>query len=93
MLSAKTVNHGCDVGSGVAALSSLIKHCFSYLLLESIGGGQKNVLALLWQSGREGTKFHLNDGVLIALVTTSVANFLALVLIIARNLFPGRSDQ
>ncbi len=49
-----------------------------------------NVRALLWQSGRAGSGFHLNDSVLIALVTTSVANFLALVGIIARDLFSGR---
>jgi hypothetical protein len=50
----------------------------------------KHVLAILWQAGRVGTGFHLGDSVLIALVTTSVANFLALVGIIARDLFSGR---
>ncbi len=41
--------------------------------------------------GRSGVKnswFHLNDGVLIALATTSVANFIGLVAIVARHLFP-----
>jgi hypothetical protein len=52
----------------------------------------RHVLAMLWQSGREGTKFHLDNTVLIALVTTSIANFLALVAIIARNLFSGVKD-
>ena len=49
-----------------------------------------HVLDILWQAGRTGTGFHLSDSVLIALVTTSVANFLALVGIIARDLFSGR---
>ena len=49
----------------------------------------RNVLAILWQTGRDGSHFHLSDKVLIALVTTSVANFLALVLVIVKNLFPA----
>ena len=48
-----------------------------------------DVSLMVWQSGRSGSGFHLNDAVLIALITTSVANFLALVTIIANNLFPN----
>jgi hypothetical protein len=48
-----------------------------------------DVSQMVWQSGRSGSGFHLNDAVLIALVTTSVANFLVLVTIIANNLFPN----
>jgi hypothetical protein len=47
-----------------------------------------DVSGIVWQSGRSGSGFHLNDSVLIALITTSIANFLALVTIIAKNLFP-----
>ena len=46
-----------------------------------------NVRQMIWQSGRVGTGFHLSDGVLVALLTTSVANFLALLTIIATHLF------
>jgi hypothetical protein len=42
----------------------------------------------VWYSGYIGGKFHLSDAVLIALVSTSTANFLALILIVARHLFP-----
>jgi hypothetical protein len=48
-----------------------------------------DVSQMVWQSGRSDSGFHLNDAVLIALITTSVANFLALVAIIANNLFPN----
>ena len=44
---------------------------------------------MLWHSGVSGSTFHLNDSVLIALVTTSIANFLALVIVVARHLFPS----
>ncbi len=47
----------------------------------------RNVCAMVWQSGRERTGFHLSDKVLIALLTTSIANFLVLLTIIARFLF------
>lgn len=39
-------------------------------------------------SGRQNTGFHLSDGVLIALATTAVANFIGLVAIVAKHLFP-----
>jgi hypothetical protein len=47
-----------------------------------------NVLKMVWQSGTYNSSFHLADSVLIALVSTSIANFLALVLVVARHLFP-----
>jgi hypothetical protein len=47
-----------------------------------------NVRDILWQAGRTGSGFHLENSVLIALITTSMANFLALVAIVARHLFP-----
>jgi hypothetical protein len=50
-----------------------------------------NVLKMVWRSGSAGSYFHLDEGVLIALVSTSIANFLALVIIVAKNLFPGSS--
>ena len=43
----------------------------------------------IWYSGYTGGRFHLSDTVLIALATTSTANFLALILIIAKHLFPS----
>ena len=48
-----------------------------------------NVRRMLWESGRMGSSFHLNDPVLIALVTTSMANFVALIAIVAKHLFPS----
>jgi hypothetical protein len=47
-----------------------------------------NVLSMVWRSGTVGSSFHLNDSVLIALVSTSIGNFIALVAIVAKNLFP-----
>jgi hypothetical protein len=47
------------------------------------------ITRMLWHSGVMGSTFHLNDSVLIALVSTSIANFLALVVIIAKHLFPS----
>jgi hypothetical protein len=53
-----------------------------------------NVRAILWQAGRIGAGFHLDNSVLIALITTSMANFLALVAIVAKHLFPdSRADS
>lgn len=49
-----------------------------------------NVMHLLWQSGRANAGFRLSDSVLIALITTSIANFLVLIHIVAKNLFPPR---
>ena len=46
-----------------------------------------HIIAFIRDSGRITSGFHLDNSVLISLVTTSVANFLALVAIIARNLF------
>lgn len=47
------------------------------------------VLQLLWNSADSKSQYHLDNSVLIALVTTSLANFLALVIIVAKNLFPS----
>ncbi|MHB8304176.1 MAG: hypothetical protein ACYDC6_15400 [Acidobacteriaceae bacterium] len=49
-----------------------------------------NVSRMLWESGHIGGPFHLNDPVLIALVTTSMANFVALIAIVAKHLFPAK---
>jgi len=48
----------------------------------------KNVLKMVWLSGSKGSYFHLDNNVLIALVSTSIASFLALVIVVAKNLFP-----
>jgi hypothetical protein len=50
-----------------------------------------SVLRMVWKSGTSGSTFHLSDSVLIALVSTSIANFLGLVVIVARHLFPGEA--
>lgn len=47
-----------------------------------------SVMRLIRESGMNGSGFHLSDSVLIALITTSIANFLVLVHIVAKNLFP-----
>ena len=49
-----------------------------------------NVRQMIWQSGRANAGFHLSDGVLIALLTTSIANFIGLLTIIANYLFRER---
>ena len=49
-----------------------------------------NVRQMIWQSGRTNAGFHLSDGVLIALLTTSIANFIGLLTIIANYLFRER---
>lgn len=49
------------------------------------------VIMMLWKSGMAASGFHLSDSVLIALVTTSIANFVALVVIVAKHLFPSGS--
>ena len=49
-----------------------------------------NVRQMIWQSGRVNAGFHLSDGVLIALLTTSIANFIGLLTIIANYLFRER---
>jgi hypothetical protein len=48
-----------------------------------------NILKMVWLSGSKGSYFHLDNNVLIALVSTSIANFLALVIVVTKNLFPG----
>jgi hypothetical protein len=53
----------------------------------------QNVSKILWASGRVNSMFHWSDKILIALVTTSIANFLALVIIVARHLFPGHPKK
>ncbi len=50
-----------------------------------------NILKMVWLSGSSPSYFHLDNGVLITLVSTSIANFLALVIIVAKNLFPDSS--
>jgi hypothetical protein len=47
------------------------------------------VLWMVRHSGLTGSGFHLDNSVLITLVSTSVGNFLALVAIVAKNLFPA----
>jgi hypothetical protein len=47
------------------------------------------VLQLVWESADSKSNYHLANSVLIALVTTSLANFLALVAIVAKHLFPS----
>jgi hypothetical protein len=62
-----------------------------FLFVVAINGWWSyEITRILWHSGYSGSNsnFHLNDSVLIALVTTSIANFLALVIIVARHLFP-----
>jgi hypothetical protein len=44
-------------------------------------------------SGQQGSRFHLADSVLIALATTSVANFLALILVVMKNIFPDQTKK
>ena len=51
------------------------------------------ITRMLWHSGMFNSSFHLNDSVLIALVSTSIANFLGLVVIVARHLFPSDSPK
>jgi hypothetical protein len=50
------------------------------------------IIVMLWKSARIGGSFHLSDSVLVALVSTSIANFLGLVVIVARHLFPAGSS-
>jgi len=51
------------------------------------------ITRMLWHSGMANSTFHLSDSVLIALVSTSIANFLGLVVIVARHLFPSDSPK
>lgn len=52
-----------------------------------------HVIQIVWQAGRIGTGFHLSDTVLVALLTTSIANFLALITILAKSLFPAKEKE
>jgi hypothetical protein len=69
------------------------KHIFKWILFIFVLGLSAwwsiSVLRMVWKSGTSGSTFHLSDAVLITLVSTSIANFLALVVIVARHLFPG----
>ena len=49
----------------------------------------RNVIRILWYSGFHTDGFHLDNNVLITLVSTSIGNFVALVAIVAKNLFPS----
>jgi hypothetical protein len=51
------------------------------------------IIVMLWKSAKIGGNFRLSDSVLVALVTTSIANFLGLVVIVARHLFPSGSSN
>ena len=53
----------------------------------------RNILRMLWLSGSHKDGFHLDNNVLITLVSTSIANYVALVAIVARHLFPGESKS
>jgi hypothetical protein len=48
-----------------------------------------NVLLMVWFSGYDTHGFHLDNSVLIVLVSTSVGTFIALVAIVAKSLFPS----
>lgn len=52
-----------------------------------------NVRLMLWQAGRVNSGFHLSNSVLIVLLTTSIANFLALLTIIATHLFRKEAGE
>jgi hypothetical protein len=52
-----------------------------------------SVLNIVKQSAIEGSKFHVANSVLVSLVSTSIANFLALVVIVARHLFPSQEQK
>lgn len=51
----------------------------------------RNVLKMVWLSGSQNSYFRLDNNVLITLVSTSIASFLGLVAIVAKNLFPDSS--
>jgi hypothetical protein len=48
---------------------------------------------MLWKAGSNNSGFHLDNSVQIALVSTSIANFLALVIVVAKHLFPPKDLQ
>src|SRR5258708_11258941 len=69
--------------------SHLLKYVlFGFVILINIWW-TRNILKMVWLSGSNGSYFHLDNGLLIALVSTSIANFLALVIVVAKNLFPS----
>lgn len=74
-----------------------LRICFKVLLFLFVLGinawWSYEIKAILWRSGSSGSDFHLSDSVLIALVSTSIANFLGLVVIVARHLFPSDSAK
>jgi hypothetical protein len=61
---------------------------FGFVLLINIAW-TVSILRFLWLSGFNKGGFHLDNSVLITLVSTSIGNFVALVAIVAKNLFPG----
>ncbi len=61
---------------------------FAFVLILN-GCWDYQVIRWVWYSGTLGGYFHLSDPVLIALATTSTANFLALIFIVAKHLFPS----
>ncbi len=69
----------------------------SYVLFAFVLGinvwWESYVIHWIHLSGGKGSWFHLNDNVLIALATTSVANFIGLVAIVAKHLFPDISEK
>jgi len=62
---------------------------FSFVVLINIYWAHQ-VVSMLWKSGNHNSGFHLDNSVQIALVTTSIANFLALVIVVAKHLFPPK---
>ncbi len=52
-----------------------------------------HVVHWIGRSGAKSSDFQLHDNVLIALATTSVANFIGLVAIVAKHLFPEVTDK
>lgn len=70
-------------------------HALKWVLFAFVVGiniwWSKNVLKMVWLSGTKESNFHLDNNVLITLVSTSIASFLGLVAIVAKNLFPDSS--
>jgi len=71
-----------------------LKYVFKILLFAFVLGmniwWSHRVLQLVWDSAGSKSGYRLSDSVLIALVTTSLANFIALVAIVAKHLFPSK---
>jgi hypothetical protein len=64
---------------------------FAFVLVINVWW-DKQVSDWVWYSGYVGGHFHLSDTVLVALASTSTANFLALILIVAKHLFPSEKQ-